>query len=213
MPIDISKIWVYRIIAVQNLSQDLKNGLFSKNAAKPDSSRLVIGSSEIITARDSRIVKCYPDTVVNDYVPFYFSVRTPMLYNIVTGLGVPKRPQNEIVYLAFRLEDLATDEFQSCFTNANAAERITRFYNDLSDLKHIDWHSINTTDFRINNTDGDEDRIRKKHAEFLVKDYVPRDKIGGIAVLNATAKSDVESILSKCKLKVEVKVRTDFYFL
>ena len=108
---------------------------------------------------------------------------------------------------------MATDEFQWCFTNANAAEKITRFYNDLTDLKRIDWHSINITDFRTNNADGDEDRIRKKHAEFLVKDHVPGNKIGGIAVLNAPAKSEVENILAKCKLTVEVKVKPNFYFL
>ena len=37
--------------------------------------------------------------------------------------------QNEIIYLCFKLTDLATREFQWCFTNANAAERITKFYN------------------------------------------------------------------------------------
>jgi hypothetical protein len=212
MPIDPSEIWVFRIIAMENLEIDLKKGLYSKNNAKPDSKRVVIGSTEIISSRDQRVVKCYPDTVVNDYVPFYFSFRTPMLYNIITGLGVPKRAQKDIVYLCCRLQDLATDEFQWCFTNANAAEKITKFYNELRHLEKVDWHSIKTTDFRNNNTDGDEDRIRKKHAEFLVKDHVPRTKIKGVAVLNTAVKGQVEDIVSACKLQVEVKVKPNFYF-
>ena len=212
MAVDPKDIWVYRIIAIENLSTDLKKGLFSKNSAKPNPNRVTIGSKEIITSRDERIVKCFPETVVNDYVPFYFSVRTPMLYNIITGLGVPKRPQKEIIYLCCQLADLANDEFQWCFTNANAAERITKFYNELRHLDKVDWHSISTTDFRNNNADGDEDRIRKKHAEFLVKDHVPRQKIKGIAVLNAAVKEEVESIVSASKLKIEVKVKPKFYF-
>ncbi len=63
------------------------NGLYSKNSAPEDPGRVIIGNKEIIGERDTRIVKCYPETVVNDYVPFYFSVRTPMLFNIITGQG------------------------------------------------------------------------------------------------------------------------------
>lgn len=213
MPVDIRNLWVFRIVPVQNLEADLKKGLLAKSKAPIDPSRIVIGNTEIISARDQRPVKCYPTTKVNDYVPFYFSVRTPMLYNIVTGMGVPQRSQREIVYLCCRLQDLATDEFQWCFTNANAAERITKFYNDLKDLEKLDWKSIETTDFRAQNADGDEDRIRKKHAEFLVKGKVPTSKIGEIAVINATVKSDVESIVTKCKLAIEVRVKPKYYFL
>ncbi len=74
----------------------LRDGLYCKNAGKKDIGFVTIGSQEIITQRDTRIVKCYPDTVVNDYVPFYFSVRTPMLYNIKTGHGVPATPQEKL---------------------------------------------------------------------------------------------------------------------
>lgn len=212
MAIDPTKIWVYRIVALQNLETDLKKGMFSKNNAPHDPGRLIIGSREIIASRDRRIVKCYPETVVNDYVAFYFSVRTPMLYNIVTGLGVPKRLQEDIVYLCCRLTDLSTDEFQWCFTNANAAEKITKFFTDLKDLGQVDWRSIKTTDFRHDNADGDEDRVRRKHAEFLVRDFVPRNKIAGIAVLNAAVKEEVDTVVSRCKLKIEVKIKPSFYF-
>jgi ssDNA thymidine ADP-ribosyltransferase, DarT len=212
MPIDLENLWVYRIILLQNLEMDLKQGLLAKNNAPVDPSRVVIGNTEIITSRDQRQVKCYPDTVVNDYVPFYFSVRTPMLYNIYTGMGVRQRAQREIVYLCCRITDLAIDKFQWCFTNANAAEKISKFYNDLKHLDKLDWKSIHSTDFRLNNTDGDEDRIRKKHAEFLVKDIVPPKKIVEIAVLNNTVKEQVETIVSKRKLAVDVKVKPNFYF-
>lgn len=213
MPVDIAKIWVFRIIPIQNLEYILRDGLNCKNAGKKDKGFVTIGSKEIITQRDTRIVKCYPDTVVNDYVPFYFSVRTPMLYNIITGHGVPASPQKDIIYLCCKLSELATEGFQWCFTDGNAAKRFSKFSNNINHLEHLDWRSIKTNDFRDENADGDEDRVRKKHAEFLVKDHVPVGCINGIAVLNQTKKEQVESILEGLDLTIEVKIKTEFYFL
>ena len=119
MPIDIDKTFVFRIISIQNLEIELTKGLFCKNAGKNDKGYVSIGSQEVIGRRDTAIVKCYPDSVVNDYVPFYFSIRTPMLYNIITGHGVPKKPQEDIIYLCCKLTELATDDFQWCYTNGN----------------------------------------------------------------------------------------------
>lgn len=213
MTIEIDKIWVYRIIPIQNLGYILRDGLYCKNAGRNDKGFVTIGSKEIISQRDARIVKCYPETFVNDYVPFYFSVRTPMLYNIITGHGVPASPQSEIIYLCCKLSDLATDNFQWCFTDGNAAMKISRFSNNIKDLKHLDWRSITTTDFRDENADGDEDRIRKKHAEFLIKYHVPVAYINSIAVLNKEKKEQVEEILKALDLTIEVKIKTEFYFL
>ena len=214
MPINLDNIAVFRIIPIQNLEYILRDGLYCKNACKEDKEFVTIGSKEIITQRDTRIVKCYPDTVVNDYVPFYFSVRTPMLYNIVTGHGVPASPQKDIIYVCCKLSELATEDFQWCYTNGNAATAISKFFKNLDNIENkIDWRSIKTTDFRDENADGDEDRIRKKHAEFLVKDHVPVVYIKVIAVLNQTIKEQVEKILKDLKLTIDVKIKTEFYFL
>ncbi|PSR55338.1 hypothetical protein AHMF7605_18405 [Adhaeribacter arboris] len=213
MRIGIDKIWVYRIIPLQNLKYILRDGLYCKNAGKKDMEFVTIGSKEIISQRDTRIVKCYPDTVVNDYVPFYFSFRTPMLYNIITGHGVPASPQKDIIYLCFKLEELACDIFQWCFTDGNAAKSISKFSKKIQSIERLDWHSIRTTDFRDENADGDEDRVRKKHAEFLVKDHVPVSFIKGIGVINNEVKEDVEEILAEFNLTIEVKIKKEYYFL
>jgi hypothetical protein len=213
MAIDIGSLFVYRIIPIQNLEDDLKNGLICKAKAKVNPHRIPIGNREIIEARDRRRVDGFPGTCVNDCVPFYFSTRTPMLYNIITGKGVPRRPQEDIIYLCFRLIDLATEDFQWCFTDGNAAVRLSKFYNSLSQLDQIDWRSIHSTDFSANNADGDGDRIRKKHAEFLVKERVPIEKLSHIAVLNERVKKQVETILAKNRLNIKVVVKRKFYFL
>ena len=135
-----------------------------------------------------------------------------MLYNIITGRGVKKINQKDIIYLCIPLLELANDNFQWCFSDGNAAKRITNFYNDLNDLNKIDWHSIKSEDFRTDNADGDEDRIRKKHSEFLVKKHVPSDKIKGIAVCSNDIKTSVEDIISELDMNIKVKVHKNFYF-
>lgn len=210
---DIGK-FVYRIIPIENLAFDLEFGLFSKNNAPKNPVRSIIGNTEIINERDNRSVKCYPGTVVNDYVPFYFSVRTPMLFNIATGMGVPERKQEDIVYLCILLNNIMCDGYQWCFTDGNAAKTITSFFNKIADLKKIDWRSIQSTDFRNDNADGDVDRIRKKHAEFLVKDFVPGNLIEEIVVFNEKTKISVEKIVKNLNLEKEIKVivNKEYYF-
>jgi len=111
MPVDPAKIWLFKIIPLQNLESVLEVGLFCKNAERDDAGYITLGSKEVITRRGATEVKCFKGTYVNDYVPFYFSVRTPMLYNIKTGHGVPPMAQENIIYLCFRLQDLITGEF------------------------------------------------------------------------------------------------------
>jgi len=216
MAIDLEKIYLYRIIPIQNLEQNLRNGLYCKNAGRNDPDFVTIGSQDVITRRDRAIVKCFPDTVVNDYVPFYFSVRTPMLYNIITGHGVPSRPQGDIIYLCCKLTDITSSDLQWCYTNGNAATAITRFFKKLENIQiKVDWHSINTTDFRDENADGDEDRVRKKHAEFLVKEHVPVEYVKAIVVLNEKRKDQVQVILEKLNSTIPVLINPNnkFYFL
>ncbi len=80
---------------------------------------------------------------------------------------------------------------------------------------NIDWNSVTTTDFRDDNDDGDEDRVRKKHAEFLVKNHVPVNYIKCIVVLNVTKQKEVKEILEKLNLTIKVKInpKKNFYFL
>jgi len=138
-----------------------------------------------------------------------------MLYNIITGHGVKSFPQKDIVYLCCKFTDLACDEFNWCYTNGNAAVAITKFFSSFDSINNdIDWRSIETTDFRDENADGDEDRIRKKHAEFLVRNHVPAKYIKKIVVLNIEAKQNVEKILLTLGANIDILVNPNqkFYF-
>jgi len=135
-------------------------------------------------------------------------------FGIKTGWGVPKQKQENIVYMVCKLSELATDGFQWCFTDGNAANEITRFYTKLENLNEIDWRSIKSTDFSDYNSDGDLDRKRKKQAEFLVKDHVASSFIKALIVFNKSAKEQVDKLCKKITFvtKVVVDAKNDFYF-
>jgi len=112
MPKKINEINVYRIIHVDNLENILQNGIYYRNSENVDLNYKNIGSLEITDRRDKIKVKCYEDTMVNDYIPFYFGVRSPMLYKIKTGHGVSMIPQEEIIYLVCNFNELTDSHLQ-----------------------------------------------------------------------------------------------------
>lgn len=149
-----------------------------------------IGSTEIISRRNSVEVKCDPDCVVNDDVP-----------------------QEDIAYLCCRFTDLVASDVEWCFTDGNAATDITAFFTDEDDLPSLDWHSVYSTDWGDNNKDGDHDRMRKKMSEFLVKGHVPSNFIRRIVVKTEERKKLVEQWVAGTPLAIRVFCdQPKFYF-
>jgi hypothetical protein len=212
VPKSIKNLAVFRMIHYKNLEYILENGINYRNSTNFDPNYVNIGSAEIITHRDDIPVKCYPETTVNEYVPFYFGVKTPMLYKIKTGNGVPIMPQSEIIYLVCSFDELTQSNLKWCFTNGNAAKYITKFYNQISDIKELDWKSIEATEWTDNNSDGDHDRMRKKHSEFLVKDHVPVNYIKAIVVLTKERQKEIEKIVAEFKLPIKVIIDKDYKY-
>ena len=85
MAIDIDKIWLYRLIHVDNVEYVLRNGMFTRNHAQADPSYINIGDTILINQRSEYPVKIEGYGNLGDYVPFYFGPLSPMLLNIKTG--------------------------------------------------------------------------------------------------------------------------------
>jgi hypothetical protein len=212
MPPTIEKIWVYRMIHYRNLDYILQHGIYYRRSIHFDPNYVNVGSAAIIDHRDTVHVKCYPDTMLNDYIPFYFGVRTPMLYKIKTGHGVAQLPQHEIIYLACRFQEITGSDLQWCFTDGNAARYISEFHDSVDDIAKLDWKSINAEEWTDNNQDGDHDRMRKKHSEFLVKDHVPIEYVKSIVVLTDARKAYVEELIVHYGLPITVYLDTKHKF-
>jgi hypothetical protein len=91
---------LFRITHIRNLSWLLQNGLHCAKGANSDPDFVSISNSELIAKRTHHPVPISPGGTLADYVPFYFTPKSPMLLNIKTGYGgIARRPNEEIVVL------------------------------------------------------------------------------------------------------------------
>jgi len=171
-----------------------------------------IGNKEIIDVRSTTLVDLKGFGTIGEYVPFYFTPRSIMLYNIVTGYRapvVPQRQREEIVVIRCLIDHLANLD-RWFFTDGQANDSETYHYNNLKYLSQIDWDCIQNSDF--SKSDGDYDRPRRYQAEFLVHNSVPVDYIESICVHNVNMKERAENELLELGLKIPVHIHPTYFF-
>ena len=106
---------------------------------------------------------------LSDYVPFYFTPYTPMLYNLKTGRGVPQQSMADILILVSSLHKLKRMGIKFVFSDRHAYLKTALFSNDLAELDRIIWTTLQQRDFRKE----DADKFEKYQAEALVHKNVP----------------------------------------
>lgn len=116
---------IFRITHIRNVPWILEHGLHCESSRVRDPDFVSIGSEDVIPKRAVREVPTPPGGALPDYVPFYFTPRTPMLYNIKTGSGqgVVRRPMSEIVVLVSSLHRLRDQAVAFVFTDRHALRR------------------------------------------------------------------------------------------
>jgi len=199
-------VLVYRIVHIDNVEYLLKHGIYTKNHPLADPNYINIGDTGLIAQRNVYPVNIDPPNgTLGDYIPFYFGGLSPMLLNIKTGYrGITQRPQSDIVYIVCRVDDIVKHCSEWCFTDGHAKNSLTTFYNDLSKLNEVDWDIVNLKYW--NNTELDLDNMRRKQAEFLVKDYVPVNCLAGFIVYEEKNKDRINQIIEKLSLNLPVKI-------
>ena len=213
MPIDIAKIRLFRIVHVDNVKYILRHGMFTKHHTSADPNYINIGDTKLIKQRNEYPVKLEGYGNLGDYVPFYFGPLSPMLLNIKTGYrGIVQRPQSDIAYICSKLDQIIDAGSQWCFTDGHAKNRITEFYNDVIDLDNVDWKIVSERYWK--NTEEDLDRMRRKQAEFLVKDHVPVQVIKRIIIYDENKREMLQKIADKLKLKIKICVNpnNNYYY-
>ena len=79
---------IFRITHRDNVPWILDNGMHAGNGEKFDPNYRNIGNVDLIDKRSRRVVAVPPGGTLCDYVPFYFTPYSIMMYNIKTGYGV-----------------------------------------------------------------------------------------------------------------------------
>jgi hypothetical protein len=201
---------IYHFTDVENLESILTAGVVRAHRTSPC---VVDIADDAIKDRRTRVdVPCGPGGRVCDYVPFYFAPRSPMLFRIKCG-GVEgvSSDQRRIVYFVSSTE-AALDAGRSCvFTDGNAAAAFTAFYDNPGLLSEVvDWPLMKVRYW--SNTPEDNDRRRRRGAEFLVHEALPLGLIVEIGVYDADVRSDVARAVREAGAAIAVRVRSDWYF-
>jgi hypothetical protein len=204
---------IYHITPIDNLESIISEGrLLAYNVMLETGTNYTNIAYENIQDRRARIrVPCGAGGVLHDYVPFYFAPRSPMLYTINQG-NVPNYTQGQaaVIHLVSDVLEIDIRGLDFVFTDGHAVMEFTTFFDDLDYLGAIDWDVMESRYwFDINE---DNDRKRRRQAEFLVKNFFPWELIREIGVINSTIKAKPENILQNFTHKPSVIVQKNWYY-
>ena len=204
---------IYHITHLDNLPdllarrEILSDGLIQAAGLKP---RCIAHGNIKLRRSNTPVTTCRGGNV-SDYVPFYFCPRSPMLYSVHGGFveGYPGG-QSQVMHLVLDAEAIVATGEPCCHTDGHAAMQPLSFYNGVSELGKLDWAVIQDMYWR--NTMEDNDRKRRKQAEFLAWQRVPWTQVSRIGVIDATMVELVTRQLAGANHRPIVEIHRDWYY-
>jgi hypothetical protein len=204
------KALIFRITHCDNVPWILDHGLHARNGAVFDSNYRNIGNVDLIGKRSLRPVPVPPGGTLSDYVPFYFTPFSIMMYNIKTGYGVKKVPNEEIVILVASLHHLALQGIPFVFTDQHAYPVMAGYYTELKQLDRVDWPLLQSRNFQHDPDDpGKKERYQ---AEALIWKYVPLDALRAVCCHTQATEQQIRSQLDQRGCTLETRVQPNWYF-
>lgn len=182
------KALIFRITHIRNVPWILRNGLHCRNSSDQDPDFIQIGNAELIEKRAKRTIPISPGGTLSDYVSFYFTPSSIMMYSIVKGRQFSN---SEIVILVSSLRGLAQRGVAAVFSDRHAYLRGTQFFSSLNDLDKIDWKTLQKRDF-----ERDPDNPAKKgryQAEALIHRRLPPECLKGMVCHGKNEKRMLEA--------------------
>lgn len=204
------KALIFRITHMTNVPWILGNGLHCRSSETRDPNYVEIGNPDLIEKRRHRVVPVAPGGTLSDYVPFYFTPYSPMLYNIKTGWGgITKRPMSEIVMLVSSLPTLVEHGIPFLFSNQHASLVKATFSNDLGDLHRLDWKIWQARDFERN--PNDPDKLARYQAEALAYRHVSVSALQGIVCHDTEQEAALAEMVHNSTAALTVMSRPGWY--
>lgn len=205
------KALIFRIVHVDNLPWLLRHGLPCRTAQRQHPEYRGIGNAELIEKRQQKVISIEPGGTLGDYVPFYFTPFSPMMYNISTGYGGIRRLENqEIAVLVSSLPRLAELAIEYVVADRHAYLATANFFRDQAGLADLPWADWQQRNFRRDPED--PERFERYQAEALVHRELPIQALLGIVVYNDLVKAQVEQQAGDIGVDVEVYARKGWFF-
>ena len=173
-----------------------------------------IHNAEIQADRNVRPVPCGPGGVIHDYLAFYFGPLSPMLLQLKTGrVAGYTEGQEPLVYLVSTAQAVEASGIPFVFSDGHGIAKFTSWFDDLVFLDQVDWEMVNQR-YWADEPTGDNDRQRRKQAEFLVYERLDWNLVEEIVVINAAMAGRVSAALAEFRdlSHPEVVLRPDWYY-
>lgn len=172
---------------------------------------MTIGNTDLINRRKHREVPIAPGGTLADYVPFYFTPFSPMMYNIYTGRGeVPKRRNEDICILVSSLHRVSAMGLRFVFTDRHAYTPLARYFNDTVQLTEIDWSLLQARNFKRN--PDDPEQIERYQAEALVYEHLSIEALLGVVCYTDAVKTMLENQVQARDLTLDIRALPGWYF-
>lgn len=203
---------IFRITHVANVPWILENGLHCHNSSVLDPDFVSIGNPELIEARSRRAVPIVPGGTLDDYIPFYFTPFSPMMYNIHTGYrGIQRRQNSDIVILVSSIHEVDSAGCPFVYTDRHACLHTAEFFSAVAQLSEaVDYALLRSRDFRRDPEH--PEKTERYQAEALVYKRLPVSLLMGVGCYSDDVKAGIDALASSAGLSVKVKVRKDWYF-
>jgi len=169
-----------------------------------------IAYTSIQQQRAMKPVPCRAGGCLHDYVPFYFCRKSPMLYTISRGNVPCEGGQDALVHMVSTAQAVAQAGLPFVFSDGHGIMAYTEFFDDLDEMRAVDWNVIAARYWH--DTPDDGDRKRRRQAEFLVRDRFPLNLLQEIVVRSAAARDHVEALLNQANVAVPVTVNSAWYY-
>lgn len=204
---------IYHIVHIDRLPSIISQGCLWSDAAVQCTPLpgTTIGMSTIKARRLTKTLNSYPDLHVGDCVPFYFCPRSVMLYMFhmnnhpeITYRG----GQTPIVHLEADLYQTVKWANQNgkrwVFTNSNAGSFYFDDFNNLSQLNHVNWSSVDATNWK--------ECREQKQAEFLIEEQFPWSLVEAVGVYSQTQFQQVSAGLNSTTHRPPVSIQRNWYY-
>lgn len=193
---------------IENIPHILQHGITHSTSANANPDFVPIGDGSLIATRNKFLLN--NGRLLGDYIPFYFAVRTPMLYVVQNGFNmVSPTPAENIVYCVCSVQKIIDLNLNFVFTDGHAVDGFSSQYT-ATDIQNI--HTIldmNAIKYKYWRDENDLDRKRRKEAEFLVLGDIAHEAILGFITYNERAKITVINYGAEA---TNVHIKPEFYF-
>jgi len=205
------KALIWRITHRRNLSWILANGLHAGNGVARSPDWVTIGNEDLINRRTRRTVPLAPGGVLNDYVPFYFTPFSPMMYNIYTGRGGVRQVANtDIVILVSSMYRVAELGLPFVFTDRHAYTATANYYCNLASLGKIDWPLLQQRNFQRD--PDDPEKVERYQAEALIHGQMPIHALLGAVCYTQQVQWQLQEQINRQGVQLDVRCLPAWYF-